>query len=132
MLRFAEKLKFTELRVSDFRETFRLVGPGDVVYCDPPYTPVGDNGFTEYSGFSFSAEDHRDLAELAINAAERNAVVLVSNHDTPVTRSLYKDAERIVPLLVSRTISCDGENRNKARELIAVFRTNDEYSRRTS
>jgi DNA adenine methylase len=131
MIRFAEKLQTTQLRVADFRQTFDCVGPNDVVYCDPPYLPIGNTGFTEYSGGGFSLEDHEDLALLAESAAERGATVIMSNHDTKVSRELYRNAVSITPVLVARTISCDGENRNKARELIAIFNQVNEHARRT-
>lgn len=121
MLNFAEKLQTSELRLADFRETFALARVNDVVYCDPPYLPTGESGFTEYSGERFLLEDHKALAELAEGAAKQGTTVIVSNHDTTASRDLYRHASSITPLLVSRTISCDGKTRNKARELIAVF-----------
>lgn len=132
MTGFAEKLKNVQLKVADFRKTFESIECGDVVYCDPPYLQIGGSGgFTEYSGASFSLNDQKDLATLAGEAAKQGATVLISNHDTPVARELYAGANRIVPLLVSRTISCDGNGRHKAREVIAVFNAKDEHTRRT-
>ena len=122
MRTFAQKLEHAELEHRDFREVIKEAAAGDVVYCDPPYVPLSASAsFTSYSAGGFLPQDQQDLAELCEKAAARGAVVLVSNHDIPFTRSLYKNADEVVAILVSRSISCDGENRNKAMELIARF-----------
>lgn len=129
MADFAEKLSKAELSVADFKTTLATVGRGDVAYCDPPYLPLSESGsgFTAYSGATFSIEDHIELTRLAVEAASRGATVLISNHDTPDARELYEKAIKIEDLLVSRTISCDGENRNKVKEIVAIF-GNDEQT----
>jgi len=122
MRSFAAKLEYAELAHRDFREVIRDTGSGDIVYCDPPYAPLSASAnFTSYSAGGFQEQDQQDLAMLCEEAARRGAVVLISNHDTPYTKSLYKGADEIVEILVSRTISCDGQTRNKAMELIARF-----------
>jgi len=118
---FAKKLQKAKLKQADFREVLSKTGDGDVVYCDPPYVPLTSTAnFTNYAAGGFSAEDQEALSNLAIRASERGAVVVVSNHDTPITRGLYSQAA-LTEVMVSRTISCDGQNRNKAKEIIAVF-----------
>jgi DNA adenine methylase len=122
MLAFSQKLQTAELKRQDFRATFAEMRPGDLVYCDPPYVPLSKTAsFTSYAKDGFSQTDQEDLALVATKAAERGALVLISNHDTPATRKLYRDACLTVPFLVQRMISCDGENRSKTKELIAVF-----------
>ncbi len=122
MLAFAEKLKTADLRRLDFRDALSRAGDADVVYCDPPYVPLtATASFTNYAAGGFGEKDHRDLYALAIDASSRGALVVVSNHDTPFTRNLYQGTTRLESMMVSRTISCDGQNRNKAKELIAVF-----------
>src|SRR5262249_42476911 len=114
MAAFAERLETAELRQMDFREALSGTKPGDVIYCDPPYVPLTPTAsFTNYAAGGFSEKDQQDLQELAVEASERGAVVLLSNHDTPFTRELYRGATQLVPMMVSRTISCDGQNRNK-------------------
>jgi len=119
---FASRLEQAELAHRGFREVMQDAGAGDVVYCDPPYAPLSASAnFTSYSAGGFQENDQQDLAMLCEDAAKRGAVVLVSNHDTDYTKALYRNADEIVELLVSRTISCDGQARNKAMELIAKF-----------
>jgi DNA adenine methylase len=122
MLDFAVRLKSAALKVQDFRVSMSEAASGDVVYCDPPYVPLSATAnFTGYASGGFSLEDQKDLAACSIEAARRGATVVVSNHDTALTRRLYEEASQIVAVLASRTISCDGENRGKAKEIIALF-----------
>jgi DNA adenine methylase len=122
MLAFAKKLKTATLKSQDFRQSIGEAKRGDVIYCDPPYVPLSDTAnFTDYASGGFTLQDQQDLARYSIAAAQRGATVLISNHDTEVTRKLYNNAAKIMPVLVSRTISCDGKNRNKVKELLAVF-----------
>jgi len=118
-----EKIKKCSLFGMDFRRIFQKVKRNDVVYCDPPYIPLSDTAyFTDYSNNNgFSLKDHEELAQCAQLAAKKGATVIVSNHFTPGTEELYKDAE-IYSIDVQRNISRDGENREKIKEIIAVYR----------
>ncbi len=123
MHRFYEFLKMCSLRSSDFREVLAQAGEDDFVYCDPPYVPASKTAnFTAYSKGGFSPKDQLELAEMCHEASRRGAHVVISNHDTPETRQLYEEADECIKLLVSRRISCDGDNRVKAKELLVVYR----------
>jgi DNA adenine methylase len=94
---------------------------GDVVYMDPPYIPASDTAsFTSYATDGFTHEQQVQLAELAESLTNRGIKVIISNHDVPVARELYKNAT-IYPIQVTRTISAKGSSRKKANELIAVY-----------
>ena len=94
---------------------------GDVVYFDPPYVPASDTAnFASYAKEGFTYDQQVELAELAESLANRGIKVIVSNHDTDVSRELYKNAQ-IYSLQVSRSISAKGSSRKKASELIAVY-----------
>ncbi len=122
MTQFAEKLAAAEVVTQDFRLTISKAGKGDVVYCDPPYVPLTKTAsFTDYATGGFGPNEQRELVAYCAEATQRGAKVVISNHDTPETRELYKDAKQIIPLLVQRMISCNGAERNKAKELLAVF-----------
>lgn len=106
---------------ADFRQTFLNTKPGDVVYCDPPYVPLSKTSqFTAYTRQKFGEAEQIDLADLAMNTAKDGIPVIISNHDTPFTRELYRTAE-ITSFPVRRNISCKGSQRLLVRELIAVF-----------
>ena len=121
---FCQKMQITdtEFAAADFRAVFDRLKPGDVVYCDPPYAPLSRTAnFTAYAGNSFREEDQRDLAACVRDAWRRGIPVIVSNHDTRATRQLYSSA-RIERFSVQRFISCNGNRRETAPELLAVYR----------
>jgi DNA adenine methylase len=120
MLAFAEKAAKASFVAADFREVLRDAREGDVVYCDPPYLPIGQTGFTAYAAGGFTERDQRDLAELAVECARKGIPVLLSNHDTPLARSLYSAAD-IRRIEVPRSISRDGTGRTKVGEVLALF-----------
>lgn len=121
MFAFYKQAQNAEFTCRDFQEVMEEAGEGDVVYCDPPYVPLSKtSNFTSYAAGGFSAEDQKRLARAARDAAERGAVVLISNHDTPFTREIYQGAD-FCSFLVQRYISADGENREKAKEIMALF-----------
>jgi DNA adenine methylase len=112
----------SKLQCADFRSVLAEAGSDDFVYCDPPYSPASEtSNFTSYAKGGFTHTDQRDLLAACTAAAQRGATVVISNHDTPVTRELYADATYIRALRVSRLISCDGATRAKASELLVVY-----------
>ena len=118
---FAAKAKSAEFRCQDFMSTMDSCRKGDVVYCDPPYVPLSPTAsFTAYSLGGFGEKQQRELADMARGLVRKGLTVVISNHDTPLTRELYAGAA-LQTIDVQRFISCDGANRGKAKELIAIF-----------
>ena len=122
MIYFAEKAKKATFICKNYRQTFFRARKGCVIYCDPPYAPLSTTAnFTSYAVNSFSLDDQAKLAELAEKSAlNRNIPVLLSNHDTALTRRLYQGA-KLSSIQVKRTISRNVSNRNKVNELMALF-----------
>lgn len=118
----AEKLKTATILSGGFAATMELATAGDVVYCDPPYCDLeGQTSFTGYTTEGFGVAAHIELVAAARQAAARGATVLISNHDTPETRTLYQGFE-ITELSVRRSVAADGAKRLAAREVVAVLR----------
>lgn len=118
---FAARLPKVSFKNADYRKTMRFAKQGDVVYCDPPYVPLSATAnFTSYGPFGFDKVDHIELVELAENLAARGIPVIISNHNTLFVRKLYANA-KIYNIEVQRNISCVGNKRSKAQEVIAVF-----------
>lgn len=118
----AEKLKKTNLMCSDFYNLVDLTTSDFVVYLDPPYVPLSEtSNFTGYCG-TFDMHDQELVAQFARNAQKNGALVLISNHDLPVTRELYHDASEIITTDARRMISCKGDKREVVKELIAIYR----------
>lgn len=121
MLNFQQKSLCAEFANTDFRETFKKALPGDLIYCDPPYSPLAQNSnFSTYTNKKFGEEEHISLATLAREHAKRGITVVISNHDTPFTRHHYRFGA-IKSFPVRRSISCNGNQRVTVQELLAVF-----------
>lgn len=122
MLFFHEKAQSAEFVLSSFEDSIKAAKSGDVIYCDPPYVPLSaSSNFTTYSAGGFNLEKQQQLAELAEDVSKRGIPVLVSNHNTSFTRKAYKSADKIRKFHVQRFISCNGNKRNSAGELLALF-----------
>lgn len=118
---FAKKAKRASFVCEDFRKVMLRSRQGNVIYCDPPYVAVSDTAyFSQYAQQSFTPQCQQDLADSAQKALKKGVRVVISNHDTAVTRKLYQGAT-IHSFEVQRNISCDGEKRKKVKELLACY-----------
>ena len=123
LLHALEVSKRMDIIHNNFQSVFDDVREGDVVYADPPYVPLTPTAsFTSYSADGFGMDEQLKLVHCVHAAKLVGATVIVSNHDTPITRDLYKNADEIHTLQVQRNISCNGAKREKVAELIAVFK----------
>lgn len=118
-------LQGVELLVGGFAAILERAGPGDHVYCDPPYVPLSVTAcFTSYSKEPFNLREQETLAKMARDAAARGAKVVLSNHDVPVVRDeLYAEKHGFVlhGQQVHRAISRNANDRKAAPEVIAVI-----------
>ncbi len=121
MAHFVKQSKLAHFQTSDFASVMQEAGNGDVVYCDPPYVPLSKTAnFSQYAQTAFSAADQARLVKEAKRAAARGAKVIISNHNTEESQLLYQGAS-LTEIHVNRHISCKGETRGKARELLAIY-----------
>ncbi len=119
--RAAGRLKTCTFLNGGYKAAIEEAGYGDVCYCDPPYAASSKGAsFSAYTQDGFGWEDQRELVKAAEEAAFRGATVLVSNHDTPETRRLYR-GWHIHELAVRRSIGSSQSGREMARELVAVL-----------
>lgn len=107
-----------------YTQTLTNAQPGAVVYCDPPYAPLSaTSNFTAYHTNGFDMADQQELARLANHLAdERQIPVLISNHDTALTRDWYQQAAEMHVVQVRRTISSNAFGRSKVDELLALYK----------
>lgn len=120
---FAEKSRKATFVCESYGVTLNKAQRGEVVYCDPPYAPLSSTAnFTAYHTNSFSLQEQSNLANLATRLwRERQVPVLISNHDTPLTREWYQDAARLHTVKARRSISRSSEGRSKVDELLALY-----------
>ncbi len=122
MQAFHQKSQRAIFNLCSFEETMRQARPGDVIYCDPPYVPLSTSAnFTTYSSAGFDLQQQQQLATLAEQTAQRGIPVLISNHNTKFTRRAYLNATRLDKFKVQRSISCNGQKREHAGELLALY-----------
>lgn len=118
---FAERAQKATFICQSYDVSMSGLAPGAVVYCDPPYAPLSATAnFTAYHTNSFSMQQQQHLAELAEMLRREHIPVLISNHDTALTRLLYEQA-KLHEVCVRRSISSNGGARNKVNELLALF-----------
>ncbi|MCF2910266.1 Dam family site-specific DNA-(adenine-N6)-methyltransferase [Pseudoalteromonas sp. DL2-H2.2] len=119
---FSEKAQQATFTCLSYEQVFKRVPDNAVVYCDPPYVPLSKTAsFTAYAKGGFNLDDQAELANLAEKAAfEQQTPVLISNHDTVLTRKIYSQAQLDV-IQVKRTISPKGSGRNRVDELMALY-----------
>lgn len=88
-------------------------GPGDIVYCDPPYYGTAD----VYTADGFSVEKHKTLALCARAWRDAGAYVVLSNNDNQFIRDIYSDCE--IRVLYTYRYLCPGAN--KSRDIVVVM-----------
>lgn len=120
---FAQRVATAKLIHGDFTKAFELAEPGDVIYCDPPYSPINRTAnFTNYSGKQFSDDDQLRLVACALEVKQRGISTVISNHYTTFTKQLYAGADSKKLFSVQRSISQNGQQRAKVKEVLAVYR----------
>lgn len=119
---FAEKAQNAEFYCESYADSMARADQDSVVYCDPPYAPLSATAnFTAYHTNSFSLNQQADLAQRAELLVRNQIPVLISNHDTVLTREWYQQAKLHV-VKVRRSISSNGGTRKKVDELLALYR----------
>ncbi|MBE1300942.1 MAG: Dam family site-specific DNA-(adenine-N6)-methyltransferase [Alteromonadaceae bacterium] len=123
LLFLGERAQRATFIVGDFNRAFEQTTKMDVVYCDPPYSPINRTAnFTTYSGISFLDDDQNRLVSAAQEAQSRGVATLISNHFVPFTKALYASADKTLTFSVQRSISQNGSNRQRVKEVLALYR----------
>ena len=119
----SQKANRITLLLGDFELAFSQLHSGDVVYCDPPYTPINHtSNFTAYSGSNFDDVDQERLVDKALAARELGISTVISNHYVEFTKNLYENADELSVFDVQRNISQIGNNRKNVEEVLALYR----------
>jgi len=121
MYHFYHKSKKVTFSCESFQTILKRARVGSVIYCDPPYVPLSKTArFTAYQSAGFSLHEQRQLAVLSAGLAARGVPVLLSNHNNPLTREIYRDAQ-VIEFEVQRFISCKVTERKPVQELLALY-----------
>lgn len=101
---------------TDFEEALKCAKEGDFVYIDPPYDQI-NSSFTSYTEEGFNHDEQRRLAKVFKELDQRGVKVMLSNHNTPLIRELYKDYNFHI-IEAKRNINANGKKRGKVEEVI--------------
>ncbi|WP_048999108.1 DNA adenine methylase [Enterobacter bugandensis] len=114
---FAEKAQRATFICASYDETLAMLTAGDVVYCDPPY----DGTFSGYHTAGFSDDDQYDLASILERRSSEGHPIVVSNSDTRLIRSFYRNFT-LHRISTKRSIGVAAGEGKTAGELIAVLK----------
>jgi len=120
ILAVSERLRRARLTNWDFEKVIDRAGPGDFVYCDPPYEPLSPtSSFNSYCAGGFSRDEQARLKVACERAAARGAFIAVSNSAAPFILDLYRDWQ-IYRILARRSINSKGTQRGAIHEVLAI------------
>lgn len=93
ILAASKVLKEVEFENLSYKETLHThAEPGDFIFLDPPYLPIGKyEDFKRYTKEGFYEEDHRDLAAEVKRLSEMGCHVILTNSNSPLVYDLYSD-----------------------------------------
>jgi DNA adenine methylase len=121
MIEVARRLRPVKLLNTDFEAVIAEAGPGDFLYCDPPYEPLSRTStFTGYTTGGFSQGQQARLEQACQAAAGRGAMVAVSNSTAPFILSLYEGWE-VREIQAKRAINSKGAGRGQIAEILAAL-----------
>lgn len=96
----------------DFEDCVYYADKEDFIFIDPPY----DNSFTDYTSAGFERDQQVRVANMFKKLSDKGCYCMLTNHDTPLIRDLYKDYN-IKVIDVRRSINRNGNDR-KGKEVI--------------
>ena len=120
---FHQKMKRAKFACRSL-EKLRLRGLSEqtVIYNDPPYLPMTKTAnFTAYSEAGFSINMQALLDKRAKSWQQKGAQVFVSNHAAPILDAVYRNCRTKKEFLVDRSVSCKGDKRLPASEVILMY-----------
>lgn len=120
LLEASTKLYPVFIRCGDYAAAVKDAAEGDLVFFDSPYAPLNPTSFVDYTKEGFSYKDHVRLANLFKELTNRGVYCILTNHDTPLIRDLYKDF-KIEVVDVRRSINRNGKDRKGTEVIITNY-----------
>ncbi|MCF0233301.1 MAG: Dam family site-specific DNA-(adenine-N6)-methyltransferase, partial [Enterococcus sp.] len=113
-------LQNVEISNLDFEEAVSSAKEEDFVFFDSPYAPLNPTSFESYTKEGFAIEDHERLAELFTSLSKQGVHCMLTNHNTELIRSLYKDFN-IETVQVKRMINCKSAKRTGEEVIVRNY-----------
>lgn len=115
--KFLRRIELSSMDYDRFFERFvDSMGPGDVVYADPPYYAT----FSNYDRETFTKDDHERLKERCDQARARGARVIVSNSSDPFVIDLWSQDYHVRDFKNARLFNPNGKDRGTRNREILV------------
>lgn len=100
----------------DYNEALKRVSENDFVFVDSPY----DEAYSNYQKGGFHEKEHRELAERLIELDKKGVKWLVTNHNTKLIQSLYRQFD-FYEIPVNRFINSDAQKRSNATNEVLIL-----------
>ena len=128
LIAVSHTLQEVDLDVRDFTGVLDHAAAGDLVYFDPPYSPISKTAqFTSYSRGGFDAAAQERLAEVFATLDGRRVKVILSNSMTPFVKRLYKGFH-IREVMATRSVNSRAERRGAIPEALVTNFSIDTYT----
>lgn len=106
---------------TDFTNICNMIQTNDFVFFDSPYVPLSETAnFDRYTKDKFAENEHKTLANIYKMLDNKGVKQILTNHNTPLTRELYKDYN-IREVVVQRSINADVKKRVGKEIIITNF-----------
>ena len=92
IMEFHRSLESVEIAEQDFAESSLAAKPGDLVYFDPPYSPVSETAnFTDYTAGGFRMKDQERLHRICVDLDRKGVNFILSNSLSHEMLELFAD-----------------------------------------
>lgn len=116
---FAELLRNATLESKDFAEVLDWVGPGDLVFLDPPYTTAHNtNGFVKYNQRLFSFDDQHRLSRVIDDIRRLGAHYILTNAAHSSISELFEKGDHRIELSRRNVIGGERARRGTTSEYL--------------
>ena len=92
IMEFHRSLNSVEIAEQDFAESSSAAKPGNLVYFDPPYSPVSEtSNFTDYTAGGFQMKDQERLHRTCVDLDRKGVNFILSNSFSREMLELFGD-----------------------------------------
>ena len=109
-----------EIKVQSFEKVLNKAKKWDLVYFDPPYDTLSESAnFTSYSEWGFWRAMQERLRDVFVELSKKWVYVMLSNHNTPFIRELYKWF-RFEVVKARRSVNSKWSGRGEIEEVVVL------------
>lgn len=111
-----------EIKLQSFEKALRKAQEWDFVYLDPPYDTLNETAnFTSYNSSLFGRNMQIKLRDIFVELDKKWVKVMLSNHNTPFIREIYKDFKKGFKIVKARrNINSKASWRGEVEEIVIV------------